>query len=176
MLSDGAGTVLIQSAPAADALNLRIDWIDTASYAGEMEACMYAGAVKGEDGRLTGWGRLGAEARERQSAFAIKQDVKLLNEKVIEYTLEKPLQQLLARRRLKVADVDHFLPHYSSTYFRDRVAAGLAAGGPADSPGTLVHQSHHARQYGGRLDLHHDRRTRALGPRRARTKAALLGP
>jgi len=125
MLSDGAGAVLIESAPRKDALNLRIDWIDIASHAGDMETCMYAGAVKNDDGTITSWTRMDRDARDTQSALAIKQDVKLLNEEVIRYTLEKTLQPIVAKRGLKVEGIDHFLPHYSSNFFRDRVLAGL---------------------------------------------------
>jgi 3-oxoacyl-[acyl-carrier-protein] synthase-3 len=125
MLSDGAGAVLIEPAPRKDALNLRIDWIDLASHAGDMETCMYAGAIKNEDGGLTSWTRMDRDVRDASSALAIKQDVKLLNEEVIRYTLEKSLAPIVAKRGLKAADIDHFLPHYSSNYFRDRVLAGL---------------------------------------------------
>jgi glycine/D-amino acid oxidase-like deaminating enzyme len=55
MLSDGAGAVLIEPAPRAGALNLRIEWIEIFSYAGEMETCMYAGAAKLPDGSIRGW-------------------------------------------------------------------------------------------------------------------------
>jgi 3-oxoacyl-[acyl-carrier-protein] synthase-3 len=129
MLSDGAGAVLMESRPRKDALNLRIDWIDIASHAGDMETCMYAGAVKNEDGSVTGWTRLDPYVRDAASALAIKQDVKLLNENVIRYTLEKTIAEIVARRGLRVGDIDHFIPHYSSSFFRDRVAAGLANAG-----------------------------------------------
>jgi 3-oxoacyl-[acyl-carrier-protein] synthase III len=129
MLSDGAGAVLLEAAPRREAVNLRIDWIDIASHAGEMETCMYAGAVKREDGGVTGWLQMEPEARERASAMAVKQDVKLLNEHVIRYTLERTLEPIVARRRLTPDAVDFFLPHYSSNFFRDRVKAGLEAVG-----------------------------------------------
>ena len=129
MLSDGAGAVLMECRPRKDTLNLRVDWIDIASHAGDMETCMYAGAVKNEDGSVTGWTRLDPHVRDAASALAIKQDVKLLNENVIRYTVEKTIAPIVARRGLKVEDVDHFIPHYSSSFFRDRVAAGLANAG-----------------------------------------------
>lgn len=125
MLSDGAGAVLLQPQPAASRVNLRIDWIDVFSYAGEMETCMYAGAIKGADGKLTGWGRMSPAEREQNSVMAVKQDVKLLNENIIRYTVEEPLRTLRQRRGLRGEDFDWFLPHYSSQYFRDRVFAGL---------------------------------------------------
>lgn len=125
MLSDGAGALLLQGTPRADRLNLRIDWIDLFSYAGEMETCMYAGAIKQPDGSVTGWARLSSGERARQSVLAVKQDVKLLNDHIIHYTVEKPLRTLIEKRGLRADDFAWFVPHYSSTFFRDRVLEGL---------------------------------------------------
>jgi len=86
---------------------------------------MYAGAVKNDDGTTTSWLRMTQEERDAQSALAVKQDVKLLNEHVIRYTLEKTLEPIVKRRALTPDRIDWFLPHYSSGYFRDRVKAGL---------------------------------------------------
>ena len=55
MLSDGAGAVLIENKPAAASLSLKIDWIEIISHAHQLDACMYAGAVKQKDGSLKGW-------------------------------------------------------------------------------------------------------------------------
>lgn len=129
MLSDGAGAVLLESEPRAGACNLRLDWLDILSYAGEMDTCMYAGAVKQPEGHLHGWQSLLMEERAATQVFSVKQDVKLLNEQVIAFTVEKPLQQILAKRALRAEDIDFFLPHYSSAYFRDRVDAGLQRAG-----------------------------------------------
>jgi 3-oxoacyl-[acyl-carrier-protein] synthase-3 len=86
---------------------------------------MYAGAEM-QDGRLQGWSRFDGEARNRLSVMAIKQDVKLLNENIVKFTVEETLKRIMARRELRVADIDYFLPHYSSEYFRERLAEGLA--------------------------------------------------
>ncbi len=125
MLSDGAGAVLLQDAPRDDGLSLRVDWIDILSYAGDMPACMYAGATKQEDGSLTGWQHFSADAVRADSVMAVKQDVKLLNEQVIHYTVEKPLQVLKARHGLHADAIDWYLPHYSSKFFRDKVYEGM---------------------------------------------------
>jgi 3-oxoacyl-[acyl-carrier-protein] synthase-3 len=61
--------------------------------------------------------------------MAVKQDVKLLHEAVVRYTVEKPLVDLTTRRRLHAAEIDHFLPHYSSLYFRDKLYAGMRTAG-----------------------------------------------
>jgi len=125
MFSDGAGAVLRQGQPNARGLSLRVDWIDIYSFADQMPPCMYAGADM-QDDQLTGWSRFDAEERNRRSVMAIKQNVKLLNENIVKYTVEQALQRIMARRELRVGDIEHFLPHYSSQFFRDRLAVGLA--------------------------------------------------
>ncbi len=124
MLSDGAGAVLLQDRANAHGLSLRVDWLDILSFADQMPTCMYAG---GEivDGKLRGWSRYDADERARQSVMAVKQDVKLLNDNIVKYTVEEALRRIMARRELRVADIDWFLPHYSSEFFRDRLAVGL---------------------------------------------------
>ena len=129
MLSDGAGAVLLEGQPATDGLSLEIDWLEMLSYAGEMEACMYAGAEKLADGSLRGWQDYDADALGAHSIMAIKQDVKLLNENIVRYTVEKPLEDICARHAFTADDIDWFLPHYSSEFFRGKLAAGLAAVG-----------------------------------------------
>lgn len=121
MLSDGAGALLLQPKPREDRLNLRIDWIDIFSHAGTMETCMYAGAVKGADGTITGWSRFTPAERERHTIMSVRQDVKLLNEYVMYYTVQNALEVLVQKRGLQADRIDFFLPHYSSRYFRDKV-------------------------------------------------------
>lgn len=125
MLSDGAGAFVLEPKPRAGRLNLRIDWIEMFSYAGTMETCMYAGAVKGEDGNITGWARMTPQERERNTILAVRQDVKLLNQHVMHYTVEKPLRSLIEKRNLRADRIDWFLPHYSSKFFRDKVYASM---------------------------------------------------
>jgi len=129
MLSDGAGAVLLENARSADGVSLRVDWLDITSYAGEMETCMYAGAVKRSDGRLEGWRSFDAREGLSTSVMAVKQDVKLLHDAVVRYTVEKPLAELCALHALDASGVDYFLPHYSSLFFRDRLQAGLKTAG-----------------------------------------------
>ncbi|MDO5639622.1 MAG: beta-ketoacyl-ACP synthase III [Neisseria sp.] len=124
MLSDGAGAVCLSHAPRSDGLSFKVHWIELVSYANEMPACMYAGA-ENDHGSLRGWKTYPAAEREAHSVMSIKQDVKLLNEHIIRYTVEKALQHALARHPLRPEEVRWFLPHYSSGYFRDKVYAGL---------------------------------------------------
>lgn len=128
MLSDGAGALLLEPAPRRG-LNLLVEWIDLFSYAGERPACMFMGADRAADGSLRGWMHYAPREREASAVFALKQDVRLLNEAVVDYTLVKPLQRVVAKRSLSPAKVSWFLPHMSSEYFRRRVADGLARAG-----------------------------------------------
>ena len=53
--------------------------------------------------------------------MAVRQDVKLLNEYIAYYTVQKPLESLTVKRGLEGDSIDWFLPHYSSKFFRDKV-------------------------------------------------------
>lgn len=128
MLSDGAGALLIEPAPRRG-LNLRIEWIDIFSYAHAMPVCMYTGAEKDAGGVLRGWMRYSARERESKLVFALKQDVRLLNEAVVEYTAVRPLQRIVEHRGLAPDAVDWLLPHISSEYFRAPFAEGFARAG-----------------------------------------------
>ncbi len=121
MLSDGAGAALIEPEPAPEGLSLRLEWIAERSYANEQPACMYGGAEKLDDGRLRGWPAYDPTEWAPNSVFTLKQDVKQLNEHVMYYTVERPLRELSRLKGLEPGNIDFFLPHYSSHYFRERV-------------------------------------------------------
>jgi len=122
MLSDGAGAAYLSKQQNPDKISLRIDWIDILSFANEMETCMYAGADKLEDGSLFGWREHSSPAVAlRNNSFMLKQDVKLLNNKVMEITVERALSMVKKKHNLVADEIDWFLPHYSSDYFRLRV-------------------------------------------------------
>ncbi|MBQ4833494.1 beta-ketoacyl-ACP synthase III [Pseudoalteromonas sp. MMG010] len=124
MLSDGAGAALLSNQANKTGLSLKIDWIDVLSYADQLEACMYAGAEK-IDGQLKGWNRYNANEREQQSILSVKQDVKLLNENIVKFTVEDALSKIAKKRNIHPDDYAYFLPHYSSGYFRERLFNGL---------------------------------------------------
>lgn len=123
MLSDGAGALHLSNTGAPGCL--KIAWLDVVSYAHELPVCMYAGADY-INGIWHGWKSAAVGECEQRSMMSVKQDVKLLNEKVVAYTLEKALQRSIARHGLRAEEVDYFLPHYSSAYFRGKIATGLA--------------------------------------------------
>jgi 3-oxoacyl-[acyl-carrier-protein] synthase-3 len=124
MLSDGAGAVLLQNQPG-EGLSLRVEWIELSSAAHELPACMYCGADKNADGSLTGWLQLSPKEWATRSVFTVQQDVKLLNANVVRATLTDPLRILIAKHKLNERRIDWFLPHMSSNYFAQPIAAGL---------------------------------------------------
>jgi len=127
MLSDGAGAVYLEPKPRAEGLSLRVDWIDQLSFAHELETCMYAAAVKDEAGVVRGWRDFESpEAARAAGAFAIQQDVRLLNEEIIRTSADRVLKRIVEKRGLRPEEVDWFLPHYSSAYFRQRLYDGMA--------------------------------------------------
>lgn len=125
MLSDGAGAVLIENQPRKGKLALKIEWIDIYSYANEIETCMYTGAQKQDDGSLIGWRNFTLDECKSDSIMAIKQDVKLLNENIVHYCIKETINRVVDKRGLKPEDIDHFLPHISSEYFRSKIMEEL---------------------------------------------------
>ena len=118
MLSDGAGAAVLQSRPNEDRLSLRIDWIDCLSYAGELPVCMYSGADLEADGRLRGWREVSPQEAVRKGFFTVKQDARRLDQYIVDVSVTRALQTIIARHGLRSTDIDWFLPHYSSEYFR----------------------------------------------------------
>ena len=129
MLSDGAGAAYLQDQPAPDGISLRIDWIDIHSFANELDVCMYAGANKLANGSLKGWRDYDKNAALAEGVFNIKQDVKLLNAEIINTSAQRTIPRVVARCGLRADQVDWFLPHYSSNYFRQPLMNGLRAAG-----------------------------------------------
>jgi 3-oxoacyl-[acyl-carrier-protein] synthase III len=127
MLSDGAGAAFLSNKAAESGLSLRVEWIELLSFAHELEPCMYAGANKNEDGSLQGWrDQESMAAAINNGTFTVKQDVKLLNKEIIKTAVDRTLPSLIAKHQLHPEQIDWFLPHYSSDYFRkglhDRMA------------------------------------------------------
>ncbi|HDH05424.1 MAG TPA: StlD/DarB family beta-ketosynthase [Nitrospirae bacterium] len=119
MLSDGAGAVLLENKCPEDRISLKIEWIEQRSFANELDTCMYAGAVKNDDGSLRGWRDFDSlQDALGNNVFAIQQDVKLLNKEIVKTAVERALIPVAKSRELSPEQIDWFLPHYSSDYFR----------------------------------------------------------
>lgn len=118
MLSDGAGAFLLENKPRENETSLRIEWIDFYSYAHQIEACMYSGCEKQEDGSLKSWADYPSDEWLKQSIFALKQDTKILDKYILVKGAES-LRTSFDKHQLDPETVDHVLAHISSGYFKD---------------------------------------------------------
>lgn len=126
MLSDGAGAAYLAPAPIPGKRAFKIEWIDIFSFANELDACMYAGAVKNPDGTLTGWREFACpEEMIARQALLVKQDIKLLDKEIVPSTADRAIPRLQAKRGIRPEEVDVFVAHYSSDYFRLPIYEGL---------------------------------------------------
>jgi 3-oxoacyl-[acyl-carrier-protein] synthase-3 len=128
MLSDGAYALLLQEKPAENSLSLRIDWIEITSFANTKETCMYCGGEKDNAGGFKGWVHFPEEEWLSQSIFALKQDTRLLSEYIVPLGVDF-LLQLAEKYCLKPEDIDWFLPHLSSMFFKNKIMEESAARG-----------------------------------------------
>lgn len=127
MLSDGAGALLLENKPGND-VSLKIEWMEAYSFAHELEACMYAGGDKLEDGTLKPWQDYKPQEWLTQSVFSVKQDVKLLDKYVIEKGADCT-KNALEKNGVKPEDIDYLLPHVSSHFFVEKLDAAYKGRG-----------------------------------------------
>ncbi len=120
MLSDGAAAFLMADQPNENGISLRIEWIEGVSYANEMKTCMYMGADKLPDGMLKSYLDYTPDEIMANSIFSIKQDITLLSNNIIVLGGKK-IKEIFDRRGLDVDDVDYFLPHISSEFFKSKI-------------------------------------------------------
>jgi 3-oxoacyl-[acyl-carrier-protein] synthase-3 len=120
MLSDGAAAFLLSNKPKEQGLSLRVDWIEGASYANEMETCMYMASEKQPNGTLKSYLDFTPEEIMTKSILSIKQDITLLSDNIVPLGGKK-IKEIFERRGLKSTDVDYFLPHISSEFFKSKI-------------------------------------------------------
>ncbi len=120
MLSDGASAFLLSDTPNPEGQSLRIDWIEGVSYANEMNTCMYMGGEKQPDGSLKGFMDFTPEEIMNQSIFSVKQDISLLSDNIVPRGGQK-IKEIFESKGLTADDIDWFLPHISSNFFRSKI-------------------------------------------------------
>lgn len=120
MLSDGAAATLLENKPNEKELSYRIDWIEIRSYANMVGTCMYAGGIKKEDGEVIPWRDIDKKLIANDSVFSLRQDSRLL-EKYITDLGGLFLQELMKKKLFDISEVDFFLPHMSSEFFRNKI-------------------------------------------------------
>jgi 3-oxoacyl-[acyl-carrier-protein] synthase III len=118
MLSDGAGACLIQNHPPNQGIGLKIDWIESISHGNSYPLCMYAGTkdATGQKSWLDYPSYLEAAA---DGAIDLRQNIRLL-EDVIKLGVEGWLK-LVEVGKVVPQEIDWFLCHYSSHFFRSKI-------------------------------------------------------
>jgi 3-oxoacyl-[acyl-carrier-protein] synthase III len=111
MLSDGAGAAVIESAPAATGISLRIDWISLTSFANTEKACMYAGSNDNSCDKT--WGDYpSASEAAADGVFALRQKLSLLPH-LVRVGIDE-YERLRAMGKFDPETVTWFPAHYSS--------------------------------------------------------------
>lgn len=116
MLSDGAAAFLLQDSPNEDQLSLKIEWMESYSYAHQLETCMYAGGDKLENGEMKPWSDYSSAEWLKESVFSLKQDVKILNDNILIKGVES-MKSAMDKHQLSSDQIDYLLPHVSSNFF-----------------------------------------------------------
>lgn len=129
MLSDGAGSVVLEAKPHAARLSLRIEWVELKSFANEHPTCMYTGMAHKDSPRAGHtWLDLPTIAdADRAELMRIRQDTELLPH-IVRLGVEEYLR-LIKRGRIVPAEIDHLLCHYSSHFLKGEVVRLLEEAG-----------------------------------------------
>ncbi len=120
MLSDGAAAFAISDKKNETGISLRVEWLEGYSYANELGPCMYMGCEKQKDGSLKSYLDYTPQELISESILSIKQDVKLLSKNIVPYG-GVGLKAALDKHSVKSSEIDYFLPHMSSEFFRDKI-------------------------------------------------------
>jgi 3-oxoacyl-[acyl-carrier-protein] synthase III len=128
MLSDGAGAFLLGNRPNKSGLSLKVEWIDLTSHANIYPSCMYAGVdITGQKSWMNYPSYVAAA---EAGAMNLKQNTRLL-ENIVKLGVAGWVK-LVDQGRIKVEEVDWFVCHYSSHFFRGQIVELL------DKAGCLV--------------------------------------
>ena len=128
MLSDGAAAFHLSNKKNETGISLKVEWIEGFSYANELEPCMYQACEKLKDGTLKSYQDYTPQELAEQSIMSIKQDVKLLSKNIVLYG-GYGVSASLAKHGVKSEEIDYFLPHMSSNFFKDKIYQQLIANG-----------------------------------------------
>jgi len=85
---------------------------------------MYMAAGKRPDGSLKSYMDYSPQELIEQSVLTIKQDIDLLSKNIVPLGFDH-LKRIFQKRKMTVSEIDHFVPHLSSEYFRGKIAAKL---------------------------------------------------
>jgi 3-oxoacyl-[acyl-carrier-protein] synthase III len=120
MLSDGAAAFLLSDKKNTSGISLKVEWLEGYSYANELPTCMYMAAEKLPDGTLKSYLEYTPEEIKSKSVLSIKQDVKLLSKNIVVSGV-KGLKHTLKKHGVSINDINYFLPHISSEFFKSKI-------------------------------------------------------
>jgi 3-oxoacyl-[acyl-carrier-protein] synthase-3 len=121
-LSDGAGAIVLEDKPRPGSLKIQL--IDIVSLADRYDPCMWAGAEMATRADMkTSWGTVGPLAAHAAGSIALLQDFELLK-RVIRAWIGVYLQKV-EEGRIKPAEIDHCLVHYSAKSLRAEIVSLL---------------------------------------------------
>jgi len=120
MLSDGAAMALLQDKPNSEGISLKIEFVDIVSFSNEFPSCMYAGGERLENGQLKPWKTYTNQELMEKSIFGLRQDTKLLAKSIVETTI-KGIKETSKKYNYSTDELDYFLPHMSSEFFRQKL-------------------------------------------------------
>ncbi len=87
---------------------------------------MYAGGIKRNDGSIMGWREKSSSVEAAKENFlAVKQDTAILGREIVRTAIDRTLKEIVDKYQIEASDIDWFLPHYSSDYFRDKFYNGM---------------------------------------------------
>ena len=123
MLSDGAGACLIEPKPRRNARlpSLAIHWVESVSFAGQLDVCMYHLGSK-RSGRFQGWKEVEPSQWLSQGFFNMGQDARMLGEHIGQF-MGDAFSLVVKKRGLQASEVDWLLPHISSAFFKSAIQA-----------------------------------------------------
>jgi 3-oxoacyl-[acyl-carrier-protein] synthase-3 len=123
-LSDGAGAAVMEPRPRGDRPSLKICFIDLVSLAHRYDSCMWAGAAMGSrSDLLTSWSHAGPLAAHAVGSVALLQDFALLK-RIVRAWVGIYLQKV-DEGRIRPAEIDHLLCHYSAQSLREEIVGLL---------------------------------------------------
>lgn len=129
MLSDGAGSVLLQDHPEGTC-PLKIEWVDMTSYANELPTCMFMASELQEDGRLKSWKEFSPDEIKERAVLVGKQDIRQLKKYIIKYWVDH-IEAVLGKHHVKAQEIDYVIPHVSSMFFYDKLNEEIVSRGIA---------------------------------------------
>lgn len=126
MLSDGAGTCILENKANANGVSLRVDWIDSKSHAHRYPLCMYGGYANNKEEQS--WLDYPSyEEATKAGAVNLKQDIRQLDD-VIKVGVAHYFD-LIDRKKIAVDKTDWLCCHYSSEFFKGSIKELMQKGG-----------------------------------------------